>query len=91
MAVASPSRAASVTIGPVSLVSTAVDAGGEIGGDRRVREDHRPRLANERVARGVLLPAAPVAALAALALGHDLHVPELARDAVAATDEPRRA
>ena len=37
--------------------------------------------------RGVLLPAAAVAALAAVAVGHDLHVAELARDAEPAADD----
>ena len=49
--------------------------------DRRVRPRQLAGLADQRVAGGVLLPAAAVAALAAVAARHDLHVPELAGDA----------
>ena len=50
-------------------------------GDRRVGGGQLAGLAHERVAAGVLLPAAAVAALAAATAGHDLHVAELARHA----------
>src|SRR6478735_3716973 len=54
----------------------------EVGDDGRPGLDHGAGLAHERVAAGVLLPAATVAALAARAARHDLHVAELAGDAV---------
>ncbi len=57
-------------------------------GDDRAAGRHQPAgLAHQRVAGGVLLPAALVAALAADAVGHHLHVPELAGDAEAPADD----
>ena len=49
--------------------------------DRRVGGRQLAGLADQDVARGVLLPAAAVAALAAPAVRHDLHVAVLPRDA----------
>ena len=83
-AVWSPSRAASVISGPVRLAAVASDALEQVARDRGVGVDHRPGLAHERVAAGVLLPAAAVAALAPVPARDDLHVAELARDAEAA-------
>src|SRR5690606_32656249 len=54
------------------------------GGDGRVGGGQFACLADQGVAGAVLLPAAAVAARAAVAAGHDLHVPELAGDAVLA-------
>ena len=82
----SPAWAASVTSGPVSRVDVAADPGLEVVGHRGVGQHQLARVADQRVARGVLLPAAPVAALAAVAVRHDLHVPELAGHAVLATE-----
>ena len=81
-AVGSPSRAASVMNGPVSAAGVAAEPGEQVGHDGRPGLDHRAGLAHEGVAAGVLLPAAAVAALAAHAARHDLHVAELAGDAV---------
>src|SRR5690606_29906179 len=53
-------------------------------GDGRVGGGQFACLADQGVAGAVLLPAAAVAARAAVAAGHDLHVPELAGDAVLA-------
>jgi hypothetical protein len=66
---------------------SATDPVEEVGDDGTSRGEQRPGLPHERVAGGVLLPAPPVAALTPDAVGHDLHVPELARDAVPATDD----
>ena len=59
--------------GPQQLLGYRGIGGGEL-----------PCLAAKRIAGGVLLPAAPVAALAAVAAGHDDLVPELPRHAKAA-------
>src|SRR6478735_5890365 len=63
-------------------VGVAAETGEQVGDDGRPGLDHGAGLAHERVAAGVLLPAATVAALAARAARHDLHVAELAGDAV---------
>src|SRR3954447_5478591 len=61
----------------------------QVAGDRGVGVGQRPGLADQGVAAGVLLPAAPVAALATVPAGDDLHVAELPRDAEpAALDLP---
>ena len=83
-AVWSPSRAASVISGPVRLPGRPSDPLEQVARDRGVGVDQRPGLAHEGVAAGVLLPAAAVAALAAVPARDDLHVAELAGDAEAA-------
>src|SRR3954453_19712304 len=55
---------------PGELVGVVVDQLSQLARRRRPRVYELPRLANQRVAAGVLLPAAAVAALAAPALGH---------------------
>src|SRR5690606_10050707 len=60
----------------------AVDAVEQMLRNRRTGRGELPCLTAERVAAGVLLPAAPVAALAAVPSGHDRHVTELPRHAV---------
>jgi hypothetical protein len=59
----------------------ALDALDDLVRHRGVGGGQLAGLADQRVARAVLLPAAAVAARAAVAAGDDLHVPELARHA----------
>ena len=84
----SPSRAAWVICGPSSRVGVAVDELAQVVGHRRVGADQLAGVADQGVARGVLLPAAAVAALAPVAVGHDLHVAELAGHPVGAAVDP---
>ena len=76
--------AASVISGPVSAAGSPPTALEQVARDGRAGVGQRPGLADQGVAAGVLLPAAAVAALAAVPAGDDLHVAELARDAEAA-------
>ena len=84
----SPSRAAWVTSGPVSARRVAVDPVVQGVRQRGVGRHQLAGVADQRVAGGVLLPAAPVAALAPVAVRHHLHVPELPRHPVGAAEHP---
>ena len=72
--------AAAVTIGPVEPLRVAA---AELLEHGRLAADPVAGEADQRVAAAVLLPAAAAAALAGPAVGHDLHVAELAGHPVA--------
>ncbi len=63
------------------VADVALDVLDDPVGDRRVGGGQLARLPDQRVAGAVLLPAAAVAARAAVSAGDDLHVAELAGDA----------
>ena len=84
MHMASPSRASSVISGPVISPICPPTRSMMPYATGRLRRGQLTRLPDQGVARAVLLPAAAVAAGAAVPAGHDLHMAELARDAVLA-------
>ena len=85
----SPCRAASVTSGPVSCVGVAPADLRQVGAPPASAATTSSRASRTRaLPGGVLLPAAAVAARAAVPVGHDLHVPELAGHAVGAAEDP---
>ncbi len=84
MHIASPSRASSVISGPVMSPMLPFDLLDDPVRDRGVGGGQLAGLAHQGVAGAVLLPAAAVAARAAVAAGHDLHMAEFAGDAVLA-------
>ena len=77
-----------VTCGPVSRDASPSTIRRRSVGHRRVGRDQLAGVADQGVARGVLLPAATVAALAAVPVGDDLHVAELAGHPVRAAEDP---
>ena len=62
-------------------------AAAHLGQHRRLLGHEGPGVADQRVARRVLLPAAALPALARLTARHDLHVPELPGHAVGAAQD----
>ena len=84
----SPCWAACGHLGAAELRGVAPADLRQVVSHRRARDDQLTRLPLEGVAGGVLLPAAAVAARAAVPVRHHLHVPELAGHAVGAAVDP---